>query len=80
MFDVKKNLIPFPQKISDSKKDILIGKMSKADFDFQNNAVGDIAQEAENVFWEKMTEKAAINKFNSKSTYKIKYFSYKCLN
>ncbi|MBQ4629939.1 MAG: family 20 glycosylhydrolase [Clostridia bacterium] len=72
MFDVKKNLIPFPQKISDSKKDILIGKMSKADFDFQNNAVGDIAQEAENVFWEKMTEKAAINKFNSKSTYKIK--------
>lgn len=71
MFDAKKILIPYPQNITDSKGDILIGKLSKPYFNFENTATGEVADEAEKLFWQKISEKTAIIKGCTQADYKI---------
>lgn len=71
MFDAKKVLIPYPKRISDSRGEVLIGHIAKPDFSWRVIGEGEVLEEAEKLFWEKMSRVAAITKKSANPTYEI---------
>lgn len=71
MFDPKKVLIPYPQKISDSKGDVKIGTLIKAGFKVVSKGDGVIFQEAISLFWSKLKANCAIKEDCKEATFEI---------
>lgn len=71
MFDAKKVLIPYPKNISESKGEILIGHISKPYFSLNVIDNGEVLKEAEKLFWNKMSQVAAITKESDNPIYEI---------
>lgn len=71
MFDPKKVLIPYPQRISDTKGDVKIGELLTAFFSLKLNGQGEIFEEAIKLFWTKISSSCAIRMESSMPTYEI---------
>lgn len=71
MFEPKKVLIPYPQKISDSKGDVKIGTIVKPDFCFEAKGSGVIFEEACSLFWSNLKKICAIRGDVPKASFKI---------
>lgn len=71
MFDATKVLIPFPKKIEDKKKDVVIGVTNNPYYVLEANGEGFVFEEAIKLFRTKMTECALIDGDSGLPSYKI---------
>lgn len=71
MFDAKKVLIPYPQEISDTKGDVKIASLLKADFLVEKCSGGVVFDEAIELLYSHLKKNYAIKEDNASSSFKI---------
>ena len=71
MFDAKKVLIPYPQEISDTKGDVKIASLLKADFLVEKCSGGVVFDEAIELLYSHLKKNYAIKEDNASSFFKI---------